>query len=266
MKKYFKILALSIALGLPTINSEASAIYEDPPLPLAGSEIGGGDYVRDAFEAANKGVEVVFSYVPQNVYKVYTQEGFITDIRLEPNEVIKYIGGGDTLRWMIDNADSGRSSLSSSHIFVKPLEQGISTNLIINTDRRVYQLLLVSGHMYNPVVSWIFPKTEAERQYQRIVKNYAEIDPLSMNFRYKISDKSYKWAPDSVFRTENKTYFKMKSDIANSELPTFFEIDDEGKLVMVSFRYLNGYFVVDKLIDKGVFILGKKQVKVSFKG
>lgn len=266
MRSSFKIIAIGMALTIVPCLAYADVVYEAPAGIMAGGEMAGHEYVRDAFEAANKGVEVVFPFVEHNIFKIYTQEGFITDIRLEPNEVIKYVGGGDTLRWKIDTAESGGFGSFVSHIFIKPLMPGISTNLIINTDRRVYQLLVESGYMYNPIVSWVVPKTEPQKVYEKKVKNYSAIDPLSMNFTYKISDKSLKWAPESVFRTKNKTYFKMKPDIVNSELPAFFEIDDEGKRVLVSFRYTNGYFVVDKLIDKGVFVLGKKQVKVKFKG
>ena len=265
LKKWNSLVFCLALVGFPCASYASSLPLEPPGQIAAGSDLS-SQYISDALEAANKGVEVVFPYIPHNVFKIYTQEGFVTDIRLEPNEVIQYIGGGDTLRWKIDNAESGGFGYSVSHIFIKPLQVGISTNLIINTDKRVYQLLLESGYMYNPIVSWIIPKTKREKILDEKVKSYSKINPLTMNFKYKISDKSLKWAPESVFRTDNKTYFKMKSEIVNSELPAFFELDDEGKMVLVSFRYVNGYIVVDKLIDKGVFLLGKKEVKVTFKG
>lgn len=265
MGKLLDITVAVLFVCMP-MAAEAAGIYEPPAAPVAGSELRPQEFITDAFEAANNGVEVVFPYIRSNVYKIYLQEGFVTDIRLEPNETVKYIGGGDTMRWKIDTAEAGRVGENRTHIFVKPLQGGISTNLIINTDRRVYQLILESGRMYNPMVSWSFPKSEEELRFEEKVKVYSRINPLNMKFGYKISNKSLKWAPEDAFRTDSKTYFKMKPDIVNTELPAFFAIDDEGKLLLVSFRYLDGYFIVDRLVDKGVFVLGKEQVKVTFRG
>lgn len=66
-----------------------------------------------------------------------------------------------------------------------------------------------------------------------------------------------------VFNSDNKTYIKMKPDIVNSELPAFFVLDDENKMTLVSYRYVKGYIVVDRLFDKAVLLLGKKKVKIT---
>lgn len=263
LKAYILAVALCV---LPLSASAASAIFEAPAAPAVGNEVSPEEFVMDSMEAANRGLEVIFPYVSHNVYKVYTQEGFVTDIRLEPGEKIKYIGGGDTVRWRIDTAESGGYGNVVSHVIVKPLQPAISTNIIINTDRRVYQVILVSGHLHNSMVSWLVPKPMAEAQGNNGVVSYAKINPVALDFRYKVSDKNFKWSPEKVFRSSNKTYFKMKPDIVNTELPTFFSLDDEGNKVLVSFRYKNGYFIVDRLIDKGVFLLGKSKVFVTYKG
>lgn len=267
MRKIVSIVGVGILSITLSCHAESlESIYEAPAAPVAGHEVSPPEFVRDAFEAANKGVEVVFPYIPHNVFKIYTQEGFVTDIGLEPGEVLKYVGGGDTLRWKIDIAEAGSYSEKRMHIFVKPLQAAISTNLVINTDRRVYQLIIESGNLYNPMVRWTFPKSDIEKLNEKKIKSYSNINPALMKFGYKISDKSVKWAPENAFRSGTKTYFKMKADIVNSELPTFFVLDDEDKPILVSYRYLNGYFIVDRLVDKGVFVLGKKQIKISYKG
>ena len=138
MKKY--LIAACCAASLLT---PQAAYCEERGNPLAGEEITAEAYVQDAYDAANRGVEVVFPYVPHQVYQIYLQEGFVTDIRLEQNETLKYVGGGDTIRWKIDTSTTGTMANRVTHIFVKPTQRGISTNLIINTDRRTYQLLLV---------------------------------------------------------------------------------------------------------------------------
>ena len=71
----------------------------------------------------------------------------ISDIELEPGELVNEILVGDSARWLVE---SGSSSGGVTHIFVKPLEAGLKTSLVITTNKRTYHLKLVSqtsGHM-----------------------------------------------------------------------------------------------------------------------
>lgn len=262
MSKKRKLTALLCALSVAAC---VPAFAEERGNPVAGEEFTAENYVQDAYDAANQGVEVVFPYQTNNIYQIYLQEGYITDIRLEQGESIKYVGGGDTTRWIIDTSTTGSNFNKVSHVFIKPVQRGISTNIVINTDRRVYQLTLISGNNYNPMVSWLYPKSEKEVFSQKKIKDYSTINAGNLNFEYKISNKDLKWAPAMVFNSDNKTYIKMKPDIVNSELPAFFVLDDENKMTLVSYRYLKGYIVVDRLFDKAVLLLGKKQVKIQRK-
>ena len=58
----------------------------------------------------------------------------------------------------------------------------------------------------------------------------------------------------------------MKEDIVNSELPAFFVLDDDNKMTLVSYRFVKGYMVVDRLFDKGILLLGDKKVVISKRG
>lgn len=258
-----KFLVVSCCLG--ALVPVQYGYCEERGNPLAGEEFIADSYVQDALDAANKGVEVVFPYIPHQVYQIYLQEGFVTDIKLAPNEMLKYVGGGDTLRWKIDTSTTGSMADRVTHIFVKPTQRGISTNLIINTDKRTYQLMLISGESFNPMVSWILPKSDAEIYKEKKIKTYSTINPRKLDFEYKVSDREPKWAPAMVFSSENKTYLKMKPDIRNTELPAFFVLDDENKMTLVSYRFVKGYLVVDRLFDKAVLIQGKKKIKITRK-
>lgn len=255
------ILAALIAACIPVCGFAA----ESPANPIVSDSYGSEGFVQDAYDAASKGVEVTFPYFPQQVFKIYTQLGFITDIRLEPGETLKYVGGGDTARWRIDNAKTGSFGNAVEHIFLKPLQNGISTNIVINTDRRSYQLIVEAGSAYNPMVSWIYPKSDTQIYDEQQTKSYSSIDPSQIKFGYKISDTHYKWSPVNVFRSEYKTYFKMKSDIKDTELPAVFVVDDDNKLLLVSYRFVDGYFIVDRVVDQAVFVLGGKKVKVKYR-
>ena len=64
----------------------------------------------------------------------------MTDVALEPGEAIMGIHAGDTVRWMFSPSQSMKNGLSVSHIVVKPSQPGISTNLLVHTDKRTYNL------------------------------------------------------------------------------------------------------------------------------
>lgn len=261
-----KHICLKTLLCLMLLGSGLGHAGEFPAHPVAGSEITAESYVEDAYDAANVGVEVRFPYMKEHLYKIYLQEGFITDIKLGKDERIRYVGGGDTVRWKIDNVTVGEGSEAEAHLFIKPLKNGLSTNIVINTDKRMYQLILESGYGYNPMVSWTYPKSDIDVMAEERHADYATIDPSSLKFGYSISDRKYKWSPEDVFRSDRKTYLKMKSEITDTELPAFFALDDDGKPILVSYRFVDGYFIIDRLVDEGLLVSGRKKVKIKFKG
>ena len=261
-----KLIRMILFGAFAACNTNISFAEGFPPHPMAGNEISAESYIEDAYDAANYGVEVKFPYIEQHLYKVYLQEGFITDIKLGTDEKLKYVGGGDTVRWKIDTVSTGDGKNKVSHIFIKPMKNGLSTNIVINTDKRMYQLILESGFGYNPMVSWTYPKSDLEIIKQEKHKNYAFIDPTNLKFGYEISNKNYKWSPVDVFRSSTKTYLKMKDEIVNTELPAFFVFDDDNKPILVSYRFVDGYFIIDRLVDKAVLVSGKKKVKIKYEG
>jgi type IV secretory pathway VirB9-like protein len=67
----------------------------------------------------------------------------VTDIELQPGEVVNEVKAGDSERWLIEPAVSGDVT-KTEHVVVKPREPNLGTSLIITTDRRTYHLRVVS--------------------------------------------------------------------------------------------------------------------------
>jgi type IV secretory pathway VirB9-like protein len=68
----------------------------------------------------------------------------VTDIELEPGEVVTQVNVGDTTRWSVESAVSGSGAEQVQHLIVKPRDIGLNTSLVVTTDRRTYHLILVS--------------------------------------------------------------------------------------------------------------------------
>ncbi|WP_163602773.1 TrbG/VirB9 family P-type conjugative transfer protein, partial [Klebsiella pneumoniae] len=67
------------------------------------------------------------------------------------------VAAGDTVRWIIGDTTSGAGATARVHILVKPTRPDLSTNLVINTDRRTYHLELRAGAAtYMASVSWTY--------------------------------------------------------------------------------------------------------------
>src|ERR1019366_7462107 len=84
-------------------------------------------------------------------------------IELEAGE--KLVGEpqiGDSVRWIISPATSGSGDFTTSMIVVKPKQAGLDTNLLVTTDRRAYDLRLISKlEDYLARVAFAYPESEA---------------------------------------------------------------------------------------------------------
>lgn len=232
--------------------------------PVAGSESIDA-YIQDSFQAATSGTEVLFPYHPNNTYKVYCQEGFLTDLRFEAGEQISFVGGGDTERWVIERGRVGKGRQAVEHLYIKPTQRGISTNIIVNTSRRSYQIHVISASFYNPSCAWIVETELAARQAQTTVDNYLTMEPEKLNFNYSFNHEKWPWSPERVFDDGKKTYLLMKPDVSVTDAPALFLLNKKGEIVLVNYRVLHGYYIVDRLFDTAILQVGTDRVKVRRK-
>ena len=72
------------------------------------------------------------SYTP----KILCRPMRVTDVILEPGEVVTSVFPGDTARWTFVPGRSGSGENERLHVMIKPLMADISTNLVVTTDRR----------------------------------------------------------------------------------------------------------------------------------
>jgi type IV secretion system protein VirB9 len=267
-----KKIALFFVVGAITITSFSGNFsvcsadsLESLGTPVAGSDTT-TDSIQNSFDAATSGVEVIFKYEAHETYKIYCQDGFVTDLKFAPGEKITYVGAGDTSRWVIDRSSAGAGSARVEHVYVKPIKRGLSTNIIINTNERTYQINAVSGSQYNPMVSWVTERSQEQLEREvraRDVENIMTVNAVNMHFNYKIST-DLPWSPSAVFDDGQKTYLKMKPEIKSSTAPIFL-IEEKGKSILTNYRIIGGYYIVDRIFDNANLMVGTTKVKISKK-
>jgi len=99
---------------------------------------------------------IVYDYNQDWVYEVYAQPLRVCDISLQHGEnAVEPPFVSDSERWIIGAGISYENGNHVQHIYIKPQSSGLEASLIINTDRRVYRIILRSfTNIHMPVIRW----------------------------------------------------------------------------------------------------------------
>ncbi|MGY8527608.1 P-type conjugative transfer protein TrbG [Paracidovorax citrulli] len=200
----------------------------------------------------------------------------VCDIQLEPGEIVtgKPVAG-DTVRWKMSKQVSGSGDRAVTHIVVKPTEANISTNLMIATDRRAYQIELHSSASekdYVNMVGFYYPqdiaaewdesarlKAKEERARQRLVA--AELPAGAaerLDFAYEVNGSSSTgFKPVRVYNDGQKVYIQMPESVTKAEAPVLMRVGKDGRLEILNWRVKTPtLYEVDTLFDKALLIIG----------
>ncbi|MCE8005827.1 P-type conjugative transfer protein TrbG [Aestuariivita sp.] len=209
----------------------------------------------------------VFPYSEGALYQIYAAPGQITNIALEPGEQLTGAGpiaAGDTTRWIIGDTESGNGRTVRVHILVKPTRPDISTNLVINTDRRTYLLELRANETsYMASVAWSYPPGRAQPRPPAIQQ--PTIPPAShRNYRYglQVEENTPPWRPDSVFDDGRRVYVVFPRGIVQGEMPPLFVLGADGSAELVNTRVFRNVLIVDRLFAAAELRLGSDDQQV----
>ncbi|MDC7810694.1 P-type conjugative transfer protein TrbG [Sphingomonas koreensis] len=211
----------------------------------------------------------VYPYSEGTLYRLYAAPERVTDIMLQAGEAIVSVAAGDTVRWTVGDTTSGSGESKRVHILLKPFAAGLSTNLVITTDRRTYHLHLQStAASAMAALSWSYPqdelvairRREAEARAATPVASGLTVE--SLNFSYAIGGDKPAWRPIRAFDDGRQTYIEFSPNIAVGEAPPLFVIGDDGEAQLVNYRVAGRYYVVDRLFGAAELRLGGKKQKV----
>lgn len=208
----------------------------------------------------------IFPYSAGALYQIYAAPGQITDIALEPGELLIGSGplaAGDTVRWVIGDTESGSGDTRRIHIMVKPTRPAIETNLVVNTDRRTYLIELRSREKpYMPSVAWFYPENQSSRS--KAFPTTPVIPEVNQRrYRYVIEGDSPPWRPVNAYDDGRKVYVEFSRGIEQGEMPPLFVIGQDGKPEPVNYRVYGNILIADRLFAAAELRLGgEKQQKV----
>ncbi|GLQ23847.1 P-type conjugative transfer protein TrbG [Algimonas ampicilliniresistens] len=229
----------------------------------------------------------VYPFAKGALYQVYTAPEQVTDIALQPGERLISVSSGDTERWILGDTLSGEGLAEQVHILVKPIESGLTTNLVITTSQRAYHIELTSyRETYMAAVSWRYPQqslislSKERRARPRPIQStlsMTETQPVltdanaafptvlavdALNFRYAIEGDDPHWRPLRAFDDGYKVYIQFPARLDQGEAPPLFVVGTDGDSQLVNYRVKGRYYVVDRLFGRAELRLGEKDQQV----
>lgn len=211
---------------------------------------------------------------------------FVCDVQLQPGELVSDILLGDTVSWKVRPAESGSAGEKTTHLMIKPADAGLTTNLVVTTDRRVYVLKLVSTpKKWMSRVSFSYPdeqRAEWETFMARQRAEAAAVEARAMesrkatvlptgesiqrlDFGFDVYGDKPAWRPLRVYSDGRKTYIEFPREFRDGEAPALVAIGADNKPETMNYRVDGDRYVVDQVVQRVALILGsgRRQEKVE---
>jgi type IV secretion system protein VirB9 len=190
-------------------------------------------------------------------------------IELEPGEIVLTRIAGDLTRWEVTPAAAGPDGRTTL-VVVKPKDCDLTTNLVLATDRRIYDLTLDSppckgsagrgetnpDDAYTRHVRFYYPE-QTVAQWARPAAPRIAANVAALNFNYDIRrDKHFPWSPAQVFDDGAHVYIKLPADARHGEAPALFLVADDGSRSLLNYAVIGDTYITDRLFDEAVLVVG----------
>lgn len=173
---------------------------------------------------------------------INAKRGFATHIKLESNEHITEVAGGDSAGWEIV------ATKGNNDIFMKPKSSAHDTNLVVATDRRSYAFdLRILSDRSSEIATWHLAFTYAKpvtelpplTAAQIEVLNKAKVKTLqaapqpkkNTQYSMQVMPASDEIAPTAAWDDGTFTYLRIPN---HREIPTVFRVTADGTESMVN--------------------------------
>ncbi len=275
------------AIAEPEPPRPVQVVEVPKPLPLPGQLLpppsvrGEAGPPRARVEAANRAATLepstagyinavqVYPWTDGALYRLYTAPERVSDVALEPGEHLIAVSAGDTVRWVIGDTTSGAGETRQVHVLIKPFAAGLTTNMVITTDRRAYHLALSSTDATAmAAVSWTYPtdrlialkRQNAEAEAAAPLDDRVAVDAI--RFRYAITGDNPPWRPVRAWDDGNKVYIEFPARLDQGEAPPLFVVGPVGESQLVNYRVRGAHYIVDRLFGAAELRLGQDPQQV----
>lgn len=268
--KPVQIVEVPKLLPLPgQLLAEPGKVEEDKRPPTARVEDANKAATQEPTKHGYINAIQVYPYTEGALYRLYAAPERVSDITLQPGEKLTSVSAGDTVRWVIGDTLSGTGDNQRTHVLVKPFAPGLTTNLVITTDRRSYHLQLDSTEKTAmAAISWTYPSDQLTTLRRQNAVAEAALPVASslalenIRFRYRISGDNPPWKPVRAFDDGHKVYIEFPRHIDQGEAPPLFVVGTDGGSELVNYRMRGNYYIIDRLFAAAELRLGAKPQQV----
>ena len=251
-KKQIITIAMVAAAAIPApaaVNkSKQNILSEESASKLQVKKIISGK--QDAL----KRVSATYDFFADSIYDIYVTPDFVTMIKLDPEENIIDIKGGDNTNFEVEQTYGGEDN--GIYLLIQPKDLDVSTNFTVFTDKRIYMFNLFSTlDVFNPQVKFNYPvKGNTSMSYN--IKNRAAtgkgsftVDMSKIDSNYSISNKNLPFSPQQVY-----------TDVI------LVKGENSKNYEVVNFEYELNKIIVHRRIDEAILKVGKKQITIKRNG
>ena len=179
-------------------------------------------------------------YAPNQVVTLEVAPGYQLTVELAPDEQIENVAVGDSAAWQVTANRRG------DRLFIKPLQAGVTTNMTVITNARVYAMDLVP--LYGPsaemayTVRFRYPEAGEEESAD-------ETSAPAVEGRYRLSG-ARRLRPSRIGDDGRQTFIEWPAD---RTLPAVYGVDREGNETLVNGMMRDDVFVIDSVLPRLVF-------------
>lgn len=193
-------------------------------------------------------------------------------IQLEAGETLVHEPiAGDVERWRIARAGAGPDGRSSI-VVVKPTDCAITTNVVLSTDRRIYDLTLDSPPCRpgttNPAgqggrqVRFYYPDDTLRDDTLRREPSAEAVDTVGiriveLNRNYGLPrNPKFPWKPAEVFDDGAHVYIRVPESARHQAAPVLYALEEDGSRTLVNYTLRGDTYVTDRTFRRGLLVLG----------
>jgi type IV secretion system protein VirB9 len=188
-------------------------------------------------------------YRRDQVVQIEGAAGYQVMIALSPDERIQNVALGDSGAWQVVASQSGNM------LFVRPTQDGVSTNMTVITSARFYAFDLVP-------VAYGSPPYEVRFNYPAEAAGGSPNTPAEVGeqvAKYRLSGTKALW-PDAISDDGAKTFIDWPAD---TSLPAAFFIDEYGRERLANGNMRGGLYVIDSVHQELLFRIDQKTARAK---
>lgn len=216
---------------------------------------------------------VEYLYNEGNVYTIITSPKFVTDFRLEKNEVITSdVAIGSPESFSISAVTHQEDGQSYNHLFIQPLTSNLETTMIIPTNKRMYYLKLKSYEdTYMIAIRFKYPirnsLNKVSVNQNNTLKLNTKINDLDYDYQIKQTKGWPEWKPAAVFSDGKKTYIAFNSSFNLTNFaPALYLVRDNEDIEIATYSLKANMYIVNFILQKNdtlVLTSGDQQVHIG---